>query len=255
METIKRPLVKIIIGVVLFLLATVYTPKQATPNPSVKGTITTVTPAVTTVPASLVKVTKVIDGDTIMVSINDLDQAIRLIGVDTPETVDPRKPVQCFGKEASNYVKHLVEGKNVVLDSDHTQEDKDKYNRLLRYVRLEDGTFVNQKIIEDGFGFEYTYNTPYKYQVEFKAAQNQAQATKRGLWADSACPTTPVSTTKPTPTIQLTSSPQTTSWSCNCSQNCNQLSSCDEAYFQLNTCGCSKRDADHDGIPCESLCN
>jgi len=197
-----------------------------------------------------------------MIKISGKEMAVRLIGMDTPETVDPRKPVQCFGREASAKAKELIEGKDVILDSDPTQGDKDKYGRLLRYVHLEDGTFFNQKLIEEGYAFEYTYDIPYKYQTEFKEAQKQAEVNKKGLWADGACPIVqPTSPPKPTsPPAQTDIKPSVSnspsgSWTCNCSKGCGAISSCEEAYYQLNTCGCSVRDADHDGIPCESLCN
>lgn len=132
-------------------------------------------------------VTKVTDGDTIKVNIDGTIETIRMIGLDTPETVDPRKPVQCFGIEASNKAKELLSGKKVRLESDPTQGNRGKYGRLLRYVWLEDGTLYNKKMISDGYASEYTYNTPYKYQVEFKQAETEARNAKRGLWADDAC--------------------------------------------------------------------
>lgn len=132
-------------------------------------------------------VVRAVDGDTIVVHMNGVDEKIRLIGVDTPESVDPRKPVQCFGKEASQFTASLLAGKHVRLEMDSTQGERDKYQRLIRYVFLEDGTFLNKKIISDGYGHEYTYRTPYQYQAEFKSAQNEARTQKRGLWADGAC--------------------------------------------------------------------
>lgn len=228
--------------------------------------IETVTPTETVIPTinpELMKVTKVIDGDTIMVKIGEKEESVRLIGVDTPETVDPRKTVQCFGKEASEEMKKLVENKMVRLEADSTQTDKDKYNRLLRYVYLEDGTLVNKKMIEEGFGFEYTYQIPYKFQTEFKEAQKVAEKNKMGLWADGACPTTtPTKTSTPTvknesqaePTVTTKIAQSNSGFVCNCGKGCTQISTCEEAYFQLNDCGCTVRDNDGDGVPCESLC-
>lgn len=131
-------------------------------------------------------VTRVVDGDTIVVTVPGKTEKVRLIGVDTPETVDPRKPVQCFGKEASDFTKSLLTNKSVRLESDSSQNDRDKYGRLLRYVFLGD-TNINEKIIVEGYGHEYTYRTPYKYQTEFKNAERLAREAKRGLWADNAC--------------------------------------------------------------------
>jgi len=133
------------------------------------------------------KVVKIVDGDTIEVEIDKVKQKIRLIGVDTPETVDPRKTVQCFGKEASNKTKELLSDKMVNLEEDKTQGNTDKYGRLLRYVFLEDGTFINKYLIYNGFAHEYTYNLPYKYQTEFKEAEKSARENKRGLWSPDSC--------------------------------------------------------------------
>lgn len=210
-----------------------------------------------TVKNGLVLVTKVIDGDTLMVKINDKEESVRLIGIDTPETVDPRKTVQCFGKEASEKMKELVENKMVKLETDSTQNDRDKYNRLLRYIYLEDGTLINKKLIEEGFGFEYTYQIPYKFQTEFKAAQKMAEENNLGMWADGACPTpTIVTEISRVPTEKITQVIQSSSsFVCDCTKACTKISNCEEAYYQLNTCGCTVRDNDGDGVPCESLCN
>lgn len=136
---------------------------------------------------NLVIVTRVVDGDTIIVDLNGTQEKIRLIGVDTPETVDPRKPVQCFGKEASSFTKNLLEGKEVRLESDPSQGDHDKYGRLLRYVFLSDGMFANKEIIAQGYGHEYTYRTPYQYQTDFKTAERTARELLKGLWSPTAC--------------------------------------------------------------------
>jgi endonuclease YncB( thermonuclease family) len=158
----------------------------------------------------LVKVVSVTDGDTIKVSIEGTTKTIRMIGMDTPETVDPRKPVQCFGKEASNKTKATLLNQMVRLESDPTQGELDKYQRLLRYVFLEDGTNFEKSMIEQGYAHEYTYDTPYKYQTEFKAAQKEARDNQRGLWnpatcngtTDSTSLTTSPSQTPPVPTSQ-----------------------------------------------------
>lgn len=129
----------------------------------------------------------VTDGDTLKINLNGKTETIRLIGIDTPETQDPRKPVQCFGKEASNKAKEMLNGQKVRIESDPTQGDKDKYGRLLRYVYLQDGTFFNKYMIEEGYAHEYTYNLPYKYQSEFKKAETQAREQNKGLWAANTC--------------------------------------------------------------------
>lgn len=134
------------------------------------------------------QVARVVDGDTVKVTIDGKIETIRLIGIDTPETVDPRKPVQCFGKEASDKAKELLNGKKVALETDSTQGDRDKYGRLLRYVLLEDGTSFNKLMIAEGYAHEYTYNSnPYKYQKEYRAAEKEARENERGLWSGKSC--------------------------------------------------------------------
>lgn len=132
-------------------------------------------------------VSSVVDGDTIKININGTVETIRLIGIDTPETVDPRKPVQCFGKEASNKAKELLLGKKIRVEKDSTQGDRDKYDRLLVYVYREDGLFFNKYMIEQGYAHEYTYDLPYKYQTEFKEAETYARENQLGLWSSSTC--------------------------------------------------------------------
>lgn len=133
------------------------------------------------------KVLKVVDGDTIDVEIGGKASRVRMIGVNTPESVDPRRPVECFGKEASAKAAQLLGGKLIALESDPSQDDKDKYGRLLRYVRTDEGLFYNLEIIRLGYAHEHTYRLPYKYRKDFKAAQKSAAEKKLGLWADGAC--------------------------------------------------------------------
>ncbi len=132
-------------------------------------------------------VTRVVDGDTLKVSINGKEETLRLIGIDTPETVDPRKPVQCFGKEASERAKELLSGQRVRIETDSTQGERDKYGRLLAYVYREDGLFYNKVMIEEGYAHEYTYDMPYTYQAEFRLAQKSAEASGTGLWSPDTC--------------------------------------------------------------------
>lgn len=132
-------------------------------------------------------VTRVVDGDTIEVSLNNKKETVRLIGIDAPETVDPRKPVQCFGKEASRKAKEVLTGKTITLESDLTQGNRDKYERLLRYVFVDDLNF-NKLMISEGFAHEYTYqNNHYKYIKEFKDMERIAIEENKGLWSENAC--------------------------------------------------------------------
>ncbi len=122
------------------------------------------------------KVTRVIDGDTVEL---ETGQHVRYIGMDTPETVDPRKTVECFGLEASKKNKELVQGKTVLLEKDVT--DKDQYGRLLRYVWV-GNTLVNLELVKEGFAHSYTYPPDVKYQTEILAAEKEARETNQGLW-------------------------------------------------------------------------
>lgn len=133
------------------------------------------------------KVIKVTDGDTIHVDMDGTNETVRFLGINTPETVDPRTTVQCFGREASARMKELAGGKLVRLEYDDSQSMRDKYGRLLAYVYLEDGEMLNRKMIADGYAYEYTYMLPYKYQAEFRDLQNLARTSGRGLWAADTC--------------------------------------------------------------------
>ena len=135
----------------------------------------------------LYKIVRVIDGDTIVIKINDKAETVRLIGINTPETVDPRRPVECFGIEASNRAKEILSGKSVRLEEDDLVGKRDKYGRLLKYIFLENGTNFNKTMISEGYAYEYTYDLPYKYQSEFKQAEKEAKEMKKGLWAQGVC--------------------------------------------------------------------
>lgn len=139
--------------------------------------------------AELFTVVSVTDGDTFKVRIGEQTEAVRVIGIDTPEVVDPRQPpVQCFGKEASGRAKALLIGKKVRLEQDTAQQDRDRYGRLLRFVLFEDGTDFGLQMIREGYAQESLYSdTPHKNYGAYVEAQVQAKAEKVGLWADDAC--------------------------------------------------------------------
>jgi micrococcal nuclease len=132
-------------------------------------------------------VTKVVDGDTIWVDNNGQRMKIRMIGLDTPESVDPRKPVQCFALEVSAQAKTILAGHSVYLETDPSQDSVDRYGRTLAYVWTTSGRLFNLDMIADGYAHEYTYYLPYRYQQVFRAAEDDAQAQERGLWSPSAC--------------------------------------------------------------------
>lgn len=124
-----------------------------------------------------VRVVRVVDGDTIEI---ETGEKVRYIGINTPEIVDSRKPVECFGKEASAKNKELVEGMTVRLEKDVS--DKDIYGRLLRYVWVKDA-MINELLVRQGFAQVSTYPPDVKYKDRFLYAQQSAQKDKAGLWA------------------------------------------------------------------------
>ena len=202
-------------------------------------------------------VSEVVDGDTVKLSDGN---KVRILGIDTPETKDPRKPVQCFGEEASLKMTELVDDKKVTLLVDEGQGDKDKYGRLLRYIYI-GNTDIGAEMVRQGYAFAYT-KYPVSKMDGYVALEQEARENKAGLWAEDTCNGSTElvqdETTVPESEQETESNPQpvllpTSDYSCNCSKTCDSMS-CDEAYYQLNTCGCSRRDGDKDGVPCESIC-
>ncbi|MEI7818827.1 MAG: thermonuclease family protein [bacterium] len=170
--------IKKLIGMIVALLIGVVAMRAVPDNP----------PIAAVVPATkLVAVEKVFDGDTIAVTINGRSEKVRFIGIDTPETHDPRKTVQCFGQEASDWTKANLTGRSVRLEADSSQGVRDKYDRLLAYIWRDDGLLVNRALIEQGYAHEYTYQTSYKYQAEFRNIEKQARENNRGLWSSATC--------------------------------------------------------------------
>ena len=135
----------------------------------------------------LYQVTQVQDGDTFKVKIGRHIETVRMLGIDTPETVDPRKPVQCYGKEASEKTKSLLTGQQVYLKLNPNREEKDKYGRYLAYVFL-GNTFVNELLLREGHAREYTFGTPYQHQKEFRDIEKEEKKAAKGLWAACEAP-------------------------------------------------------------------
>jgi endonuclease YncB( thermonuclease family) len=130
------------------------------------------------------KVKTVYDGDTIAVDMMGTTEKVRLIGVDTPETHDPDVPVQCYGPEASNFSEINLLGKEVRLETDDQNQNRDRYERLLRYVYLRDGRLWNKVLIDEGYGFAYL-RFPFTKLSTFRDSETIASINKKGLW--SAC--------------------------------------------------------------------
>lgn len=129
------------------------------------------------------EVLRVIDGDTIQIEYNGAKERVRLIGIDTPESVHPDETKNNEnGKLASEYTKSLLEGKKISLEFD--AGERDKYGRLLAYVYL-DGEMINKKLLADGYAQLETVPPNVKYVKEFTEILKEAKKAKRGLWKDN----------------------------------------------------------------------
>ncbi|MGY3261705.1 thermonuclease family protein [Frigoribacterium sp. 2355] len=174
-------LVVLVAGAVLVAFPRLLGDGSAGGDPGGAGAV----PVPTSVPAAAVEavVDRVVDGDTVVVLVAGERERIRLIGVDTPETVKPDAPVDCFGPEASAFTTAaLPEGATVWLEDDASQGDADRYDRLLRYVWSPDGTMLNERLVAEGYGREDTYDDAYRYRDRFVAAEASAEASRVGLW-------------------------------------------------------------------------
>lgn len=177
------------------------TPAPAATSGASEPSATTAPPPATTAPATpsntstartgvgaghgtgpLYDVVGIADGDTIRVRIDGVKESIRIIGLDTPETKKPKTPVQCFGKEASSNMQSLVQSRQVQLEADTSQGERDRYGRLLRHVFVGGSTNVALAQIEAGFGREYTYDGPYAHRLAYLAAQQRAKSARIGTW-------------------------------------------------------------------------
>ena len=200
-------------------------------------------------PGAAQLVERVVDGDTIIVQGVG---RVRLIGVDTPETVHPRRPVECFGKEASAFTKRLLEGKRARLEYD--RERTDRYGRTLAYVYLPNGTFANAEIVQQGYGHAYT-RFPFRYLDEFRQHEREARRRERGLWGAKCTDAPPVrAASRPSPTLRSGGSGVLARYD----DNGNGRISCAEARAHGiapvrsgHPAYAHMRDGDGDGIVCE----
>jgi len=128
------------------------------------------------------QVTRVIDGDTLILSPND---KVRLIGVDAPETVHPKKMVECYGKEAKEFTRSTIAGQKIRLvldDANARRRHKDRYGRTLGYVFLQNGMMLNAELIRLGFARAYT-QFRFRYREQFRRLENDARHRGVGLWS------------------------------------------------------------------------
>jgi len=198
-------------------------------------------------------VVRIVDGDTFVVrNIFGKEIKIRPIGMDTPETKHPQKPVECYGPEATQKAIELLAGKLVRLEKDKSQGEKDRYERPLCYIYRKDGLFFNLEMIKLGFARERQVGKRYKYKKEFMEAQYYAQENNLGLWENCSNFTHPQ---------KQISKKMPSDCDCECSfnkYNCSDFKTQKEAQYIFNCCGgvandIHKLDINHDGIACESL--
>lgn len=136
-------------------------------------------------------VTRVVDGDTFVFRADSStsEEKVRMLGINTPESVDPRRSVQCFGHEASAFAKQLIEGHRVRLEEDPQADNIDKYGRFLRNVILDDGRDVNLLLVQEGYAQAYlSFPLNKARKAQIRRAEAQAKAEHKGLWNPDACP-------------------------------------------------------------------
>lgn len=186
------------------------------------------------------KVVRVIDGDTVEVSFDNREETVRLIGIDTPETVHPTVGVEPFGPEASGFTKQKLEGKTVYLELD--VQERDQYGRLLAYVWLADGTLFNELLVSEGYATVSTYPPNVRYEHRSLAAQQAARTAGKGMWG----------------TPGTTGNPGSTGGDTGGDKDCGDFATWQEAQAFYEAQGGPaqdphKLDSDGDGIACESL--
>lgn len=131
----------------------------------------------------LVKVVNVVDGDTVLINLEGTVELVRLIGVDAPEIKGPYSEEQCYGKESYEYLKDILNGEMIVIKSEDDSSDRDKYNRLLRFVYLSDGTLLNSHLIEEGYAFVYSF-VDFSEKDNFLLLERKARDSRVGLWSE-----------------------------------------------------------------------
>ncbi len=171
----KKKLIRILSSVIFALILIFLQQNGMIPGQDkVKTTVENSTPGLYTV-------TKFDDGDTIGVDMEGKTETIRFIGVDTPETHDPRKSVQCFGKDAAAFTKATIGSQKVRLEADPESDNRDRYDRLLRFVYLPNGKLLNYELVKEGYGFAIT-GFPHTKMETFVNAETEAKNIGRGLW-------------------------------------------------------------------------
>jgi micrococcal nuclease len=208
-------------------------------------------------------VVEVVDGDTIRVELASGLETVRIIGIDTPEVHHPSQPEACFGAEATDFATRILEGQSVFLEPDPTQDERDRYGRLLAHVHVGDDLYASEAIA-GGFGIHYVYEVPSIHADELDAAAEAAQKAKVGIWASCqgrvdlplTAPTplpvaAPAATSKPEPTKDADCHPSYDP----CVPNAGHDLDCGDIRFQVTVIGPDvyRLDgSDNDGRGCES---
>ena len=197
-----------------------------TPRPTPRTAAATPTPAPAepaTAPATYrdATVTNVVNGELMEVSLPGETARVRLIGIDAPEVVGPGELFQCYGAEATGRAVELLAGQQVRLELDESQGERDAAGNLLAYAWLRDGSMYNARMIAEGFALERSGPAAYRYQGQFKTAEQQARSQQLGLWHPGSCtgevptptpvPPPPAPTVAPAPDPTLAITPLTLS--------------------------------------------
>ena len=235
------------------------------PSPAIAASDSpTLAPSATAAPAPELlagTVVEVVDGDTIHVQLPSGVEKVRIIGIDTPETVDPNRPASCFGPEATAFAKETLAGKTVTLELDPTQDRRDRFDRLLAHVHVGNALYAAEAI-GGGYGIHYIYEVPSIHAAELAAAEASAKAANRGIWA--ACEgrvDLPLSAVPgPTPLPVVAASEPRANATCHpsytpCVPNAGHDLDCKDIGFKVTIIGPDvyRLDgSDHDGLGCES---
>lgn len=182
----KQAIARSLIAVVLALVALAWT--RVEPSERIVAQEPSVPPIASTTTNAFV--VRAVDGDTLEVRRDGETDPIkvRLLGVDTPESVDPRRPVECMGKEASAFTASLTNGRRVQLEADPEADEVDKYGRLLRNVILDDGRDLNALLVREGYANAYlSFPLNSARKVELSHLEQEAKAGERGLWNPEFC--------------------------------------------------------------------
>ena len=226
-------------------------------SPSVAPTTpptTEPTPTLEPTPAPLAgTVVEVVDGDTIRVELPSGIETIRIIGIDTPEVVHPSEPEACYGAEASAFAKEALDGQAVTLELDPTQDERDRYNRLLAHVFIGEKLYAAEAIA-GGFGIHYIYEDPSVHAAELDAAADAARSGGLGIWASCEgrvdLPLFAEATEQPDGPVGDNCHPSYDP----CVPNAGHDLDCGDIGFPVTVIGPDeyRLDRDHDGSGCES---